>query len=62
VRVPVVVTGEPDTVKIDGRARDTEVTVPAPEAFTVTAPPVCEIVTPVPATMLVRALSHVVPL
>ena len=34
MRVPVVVTGEPDTVKIPGRASPTDVTVPVPDAVT----------------------------
>jgi hypothetical protein len=32
VNVPLVVTGEPDTVNIDGKDNATEVTVPSPAA------------------------------
>ena len=50
VRVPLLVTGDPDTVRIDGRERPTDVTVPVPpEAAIVSEPDPGVIVTFDPA-------------
>jgi hypothetical protein len=49
VKVPEVVTGEPETVKMPGKARATEVTVPAPVAAMVSDPAPGVMEMPVPA-------------
>ena len=39
VRVPLPVTGDPDTVRIDGRDRPTDVTVPVPPEAAIVSEP-----------------------